>query len=113
MARTTVVRALPDFVAANPEQELELSSTAAGSTWFRRGSSASCGSDQLPARHWLPADWDSMVNVDSPAYLARHGIPRSIDALANKGHRTIRYSQTLGSLNVDFLPRPPEVKQVR
>jgi DNA-binding transcriptional LysR family regulator len=36
-----------------------------------------------------------MVNAASPAYLARHGVPRSLEDL--QGHRVIHFSRTLGA----------------
>lgn len=38
-----------------------------------------------------------MVNVASPAYLARHGVPRSLEELQQQGHLMIHYSRTLGA----------------
>jgi DNA-binding transcriptional LysR family regulator len=38
-----------------------------------------------------------MVNAASPAYLARHDIPRSLEDLRRQKHRTIHFSTMLGS----------------
>ncbi|WP_240997093.1 LysR substrate-binding domain-containing protein, partial [Pseudomonas viridiflava] len=38
-----------------------------------------------------------MVNVASPAYLQRHGVPHTLGDLATQGHRMIHYTSTLGS----------------
>jgi DNA-binding transcriptional LysR family regulator len=38
-----------------------------------------------------------MVNAASPAYLARHGVPRSLDDLQRQDHRTIHFSTMLGA----------------
>jgi DNA-binding transcriptional LysR family regulator len=38
-----------------------------------------------------------MVNAASPAYLARHGVPRSPEDLQRQGHRIIHFSTMLGA----------------
>jgi DNA-binding transcriptional LysR family regulator len=38
-----------------------------------------------------------MVNAASPAYLARHGVPRLMEDLQRQEHRTIHLSTTLGT----------------
>lgn len=38
-----------------------------------------------------------MVNAASPAYLARHGVPRSLEDLQRQEHRAIHFSTMLGS----------------
>ena len=38
-----------------------------------------------------------MVNAASPAYLARHGVPRSLEDLLRQDHRTIHFSTVLGA----------------
>lgn len=38
-----------------------------------------------------------MVNAASPAYLARYGIPRSLEDLRRQEHRTVHFSTMLGS----------------
>ena len=38
-----------------------------------------------------------MVNAASRAYLARHGVPRSLDDLQRQEHRTIHFSTMLGA----------------
>jgi DNA-binding transcriptional LysR family regulator len=99
MARTTIVPALPDFLAVHPELELELSSTDRQVDLVQEGFDCvlrigPIGDETLVARRLGQL---RMVNVASPAYLARHGIPRSIDDLRHQGHRTINYSRTLGA----------------
>jgi hypothetical protein len=42
VARTTIVPALPDFMATHPELELEVSSTVGKLIWFKRGLTAYC-----------------------------------------------------------------------
>ena len=38
-----------------------------------------------------------MVNASSPAYLARYGVPRSLEDLQRQEHRTIHFSTMLGA----------------
>ena len=38
-----------------------------------------------------------MVNAASPAYLARYGVPRSLEDLQRQEHRTIHFSTMLGA----------------
>jgi DNA-binding transcriptional LysR family regulator len=47
----------------------------------------------------LPARWGllRMVNAASPAYLARYGVPRSLEDLQRQEHRAIQFSTMLGA----------------
>jgi DNA-binding transcriptional LysR family regulator len=38
-----------------------------------------------------------MVNAASPGYLARYGVPRSLEDLQHQKHRTIHFARTLGA----------------
>jgi DNA-binding transcriptional LysR family regulator len=99
LARTTIVPALPNFMAIYPELELELSSTDRQVDLVQEGFDCvlrigPIGDETLIAR---PLGQLRMVNAASPAYLARHGIPRSLGDLQDQEHRTIHYSRTLGA----------------
>ncbi|MEX6505780.1 LysR substrate-binding domain-containing protein [Jiella sp. M17.18] len=99
MARTTIVPALPDFLARHPELEVELSSTDRQVDLVQEGFDCvlrigPIGDETLVARRLGRL---RMVNAASPAYLARQGIPRSIDDLRQKRHRTIHYNRKLGA----------------
>ncbi|HKR87142.1 MAG TPA: LysR family transcriptional regulator [Phenylobacterium sp.] len=99
LARTTIVPALPEFMAAHPELELELSSTDRQVDLVQEGFDCvlrigPIGDETLVAR---PVGRLRMVNAASPAYLARFGVPRSLEDLRVQGHRTIHYSGTLGA----------------
>jgi DNA-binding transcriptional LysR family regulator len=99
LARTTIVPALPDFMAAYPELELEVSSTDRQVDLVQEGFDCvlrigPIGDETLIAR---PVGQLRMVNAASPAYLARYGVPRTLEDLRLQGHRTIHYSRMLGS----------------
>lgn len=99
LARTTIVPALPGFMAVHPELELELSSTDRQVDLVQEGFDCvlrlgPIGDETLVGR---PLGRLRMVNAASPAYLARHGTPGSLEDLRLQQHRTIHYSRTLGS----------------
>ncbi|WP_374377378.1 LysR substrate-binding domain-containing protein [Dongia sp.] len=99
LARTTIVPALPAFMDAYPALELEVSSTDRQVDLVEEGFDCvlrlgPIGDQTLIAR---PLGRLRMVNVASPAYLARHGTPRSLAELRRQGHCMIHYNQTLGA----------------
>ena len=99
VARTTVVPALPVFMAAHPELELEMSSTDRKVDLVQEGFDCvlrlgPVGDETLVAR---PLGKLRMVNAASPAYLARFGVPRSLGDLQRQEHRTVHFSTVLGA----------------
>lgn len=99
VARTTIVPALPEFMAAHPELELEVSSTDRQVDLVQEGFDCvlrlgAVRDETLIAR---PLGLLRMVNAGSPAYLARHGIPGTPEDLQRQGHRAIHFSTTLGA----------------
>ena len=99
VARTTIVPALPAFMATYPELELELSSTDRQVDLVQEGFDCvlrlgPIGDETLIAR---PLGKLRMVNVGSPAYLARYGAPRSLEDLQRQGHRTVHFSTMPGA----------------
>ncbi|PZQ60599.1 MAG: LysR family transcriptional regulator [Variovorax paradoxus] len=74
LSSQVLIPRLPEFLAAHPQIELELSST--------------------DRRVDLVHEGFDCVNVASPAYIAAFGTPRTLDDLAR--HRLVRYSSTLG-----------------
>lgn len=99
LARTTIVPALPEFMASNPELELEISSTDRQVDLVQEGFDCvlrigPIGDETLIARLLGRL---RMVNAASPEYLARHGVPQTLDDLHSQAHRTIHYSRTLGT----------------
>ena len=99
LARTVILPALPGFMAQYPELELELSSTDRQVDPVQEGFDCvlrigPLGDETLIARALGRL---RMVNVASPAYLAHHGVPQSIEDLKHQEHRTIHYSRVLGA----------------
>ena len=99
VARTTIVPALPGFMATHPELELELSSTDRQVDLVQEGFDCvlrlgPIRDETLIAR---PLGLLRMVNAASPAYLARYGVPRSLEDLQRQEHRTIHFSTMLGA----------------
>jgi DNA-binding transcriptional LysR family regulator len=99
LARTTIVPALPDFMATYPELELEVSSTDRQVDLVQEGFDCvlrlgPIGDETLIAR---PLGKLRMVNAASPAYLARYGVPRSLEDLQRQKHRAIHFARTLGA----------------
>ena len=99
VARSTIVPALPGFMATHPELELELSSTDRQVDLVQEGFDCvlrlgPVGDETLIARALGKL---RMVNAASPAYLARTGVPRSLEDLRRQDHRTIHLSTMLGA----------------
>jgi DNA-binding transcriptional LysR family regulator len=99
LARTTIVPALPAFMEAYPELELEVSSTDRQVDLVQEGFDCvlrlgHVGDETLIAR---PLGKLRIVNAASPTYLARYGIPRSLGDLQRQEHRTIHFETTLGA----------------
>lgn len=99
LARSVVVPALPQLMAAHPELELELSSTDRRVDLVQEGFDCVVRlgpivDETLVAR---PLGKLRMVNAASPGYLARYGVPHTRDDLRSQGHRMIHYAPTLGA----------------
>lgn len=99
LARSTVMPALPAFMDAYPGIEIELSSTDRRVDLIQEGMDCvlrvgGIVDETLVARRLGAL---RMVNAASPAYLARHGVPRTLEDLAAQGHRMVHFTPTLGS----------------
>ena len=99
VARTTIVPALPAFMATHPQLELEVSSTDRQVDLVQEGFDCvlrlgPIGDESLIAR---PLGKLRMVNAASPAYLARYGVPRSLGDLERQKHRAVHFAPTLGA----------------
>lgn len=98
-ARATVLPALPAFMERYPGLELELSSTDRRVDLIQEGMDCvlrvgAIVDETLVARRLGAV---RMVNAASPAYLARHGVPHTLEDLLAQGHRMVHYTPTLGS----------------
>src|SRR5690606_37563980 len=96
IARDQIVPRLPDFLAAHPQLEIELSSTDRRVDLVREGFDCVLrvgvlAESGLVAR---PLGQLRQINCASPAYLQRHGRPKALADLA--AHRLIHYVPTLG-----------------
>ncbi|OWQ85266.1 LysR family transcriptional regulator [Roseateles aquatilis] len=96
VAHDVVIQRLPEFLAAHPGLEVELSSTDRRVDVVREGFDCvlrvgPLSDSTLVAR---PLGAMEMANLASPAYLARHGTPMSLEDLAD--HRLVQYVTTLG-----------------
>lgn len=97
IARRHVIPRLPEFLDRHPNLTLEVSSTDRRVDLVREGFDCvlrigALGDSGLVAR---PLGELPQINVASPAYLERHGTPRTLDDLA--GHRLVHYVGTLGA----------------
>lgn len=91
-----VIPRLPRFLDAHPQVELELGSADHRVDLVREGfdcvvRAGELGETSLVAR---PLGRLTLINCASPAYLARHGTPQSLDDLPN--HALVHYVGTLG-----------------
>ena len=100
MAQNIVVPALPAFLDAHPDLELELSSTERRVDVVREGFDCvvrvgEVGDESLVARYIgaLP-----LASCASPAYVRQHGVPESVADLT--GHRVVHFASNFG--------RPPD-----
>lgn len=98
-ARSTVMPALPTFMESYPGIELELSSTDRRVDLIQEGMDCvlrvgDIVDETLVAR---PLGAVRMMNAASPAYLARYGVPNTLEDLLTQGHRMVHYTPTLGS----------------
>lgn len=100
LAGALVVPALPAFLARHPRLDLELSSTDRPVDLLREGIDCAIrvGGPLDPALVARPLGRLAQGSYASPGYLARHGEPRTPDALA--GHLVVDYLSP-GSGRVD------------
>jgi len=97
LATRFVIPRLPEFLNAHPHLEIELSSADRRVDLVRDGLDCvvrvgPLHDSTLVAR---PLGWYPQINVATPAYLARYGVPASLEDLAT--HRLIHYVPTLGA----------------
>ena len=97
LAGTTVIPQLPAFLAQHPALRVELSSTDRRVDLVREGFDCvlrvgAIGDSTLIAR---PLGRMRQINVASPAYLERYGVPQTLEDLS--AHRLVYYTTTLGT----------------
>lgn len=102
MARRVIIPALPQFLRRFPRLQVELSSTDRQVDLLREGFDCVM---RIGALHDLdvvarPVGQLSMRNCASPAYLARYGVPRTLQDLA--GHQLVYYVRNLGGRCAGF-----------
>lgn len=96
MAREVVLPALPDFLDRHPQLEIELSASDRRVDLVSEGfdcvmRTGTLHDSSLVAR---PIGHLAQINCASPAYIARYGMPRTLDDLAQ--HKLVHYRQVLG-----------------
>lgn len=99
LAKTVIIPALPRLLRANPELELELSSTDRRVDLVQEGFDCVIRlgpivDDTLIAR---PLGKLRMTNAASPGYLAEYGVPLTLDDLLRQGHQMVHYTPTFGA----------------
>jgi DNA-binding transcriptional LysR family regulator len=97
VANNLVIPALPAFLAAHPQLEVELCSTDRRVDLVREGFDCvlrvgEVGDGSFVARRLGTLE---QINCASPAYLKRHGRPRRLEDLAK--HRIVHYAATPGT----------------
>lgn len=97
LARDVVIPRLPEFLAAHPHLELQLSTTDRRVDVVREGFDCVLRVGALSTSGLIAQRLGElpMATCASPAYLKRHGVPRTIDDLAQ--HLLVHYAQRLGA----------------
>lgn len=97
VARQQVLPRLHEFLGAHPQLEVELSSTDRRVDLVREGFDCvlRVGSLEDSALVARPLGHFAQINCASPAYLAAHGTPQTLEDLAH--HRIVHYVPTLGA----------------
>jgi len=91
-----VLPALPAFLAEHPGLQVELSCTDRRVDLVEEGFDCvlRVGAVHDPMLVAKPVGQLAMMNVASPAYLARRGTPATPEDLVTQGHELVHYSQT-------------------
>lgn len=98
-ARLIVIPAMPTFIDAFPDVQLEISSSDRRVDLIQEGMDCvlrvgGIVDETLVARRLGAL---RMVNAASPTCLARHGVPHTLQDLLTQGHRMVHYTPTLGA----------------
>ncbi|XDR21033.1 LysR family transcriptional regulator [Pseudomonas putida] len=102
MARRVIIPALPQFLQRFPRLEVELSCTDRQVDLLREGFDCVMRIGALQDLDVVarPVGQLSMRNCASPAYLARYGVPRTLQDLAD--HQLVHHVRTLGARSAGF-----------
>lgn len=102
MARRVIIPALPAFLSRFPRLEVEISCTDRQVDLLREGFDCVMRIGALSDLDVVarPIGQLSMRNCASPDYLARFGVPQSLDDLAE--HRLVHYVRNLGARSSGF-----------
>lgn len=102
VARQQVLPRLGEFLALHPLLDVELSSTDRRVDLVREGFDCVLRVGQLEDSALVARPLGKLVqlNCASPAYLAAHGTPRTLEDLVN--HRLVHYVPTLGAKPVGW-----------
>lgn len=92
IARRLVAPALPAFLQRYPGLEIELGSSDRAIDLVHEGIDCALRVGELPDSSLVarPLGWLRLINCASPAYLARHGTPRTPEDLVR--HRAVNYA---------------------
>jgi DNA-binding transcriptional LysR family regulator len=98
MARHVLIPRLPEFLAAHPHLEIELSTTDRRVDLVHEGFDCVVRVGALPDSGLVARRIGELrlINCASPSYLREHGVPKTLDDLAH--HRLVHYTQTLGTV---------------
>lgn len=96
LALDLVLPALPDFLAAHPGLQVELSCTDRRVDLVEEGFDCvlRVGAVHDPMLVAKPVGQLRMLNVASPAYVAARGLPATPEDLVTQGHELVHYSQS-------------------
>lgn len=97
IARRVVLPRLPEFLERHPRLEIEISTTDRRVDLVHEGFDCVVRAGTLQDSGLVARRLGQMrqINLASPAYLQRHGTPRTLADLAQ--HRVVHYSTTLGA----------------
>ncbi len=102
IARNIIIPRLPEFLKLHPRLEIELSCTDRRVDVVREGFDCVIRVGNLPDSALIarPLGYLRQINCASPEYLARHGIPKTPEDLAQ--HKLIHYASNFGGKPVGF-----------
>lgn len=102
VARLHVLPRLPEFMAAHPELQIELSSTDRRVDLIREGFDCVLRIGSLPDSSLVarPLGRLPQLNLASRAYVRQHGTPHRLEDLAQ--HRLVHYASVLGARPAGF-----------